>query len=502
MFKSFFTSRLDISLSSLGAVRAIAALVVLISVLLGVLMGEVINRDGILYVSAAQAFLDGGVGAAIQVYKWPAYSIIFGFISKWTGLSLEASAHLLNAALMLLLVDSFIRLSHCLMGKASRPWLAALVLLSFPPLDHRLEIYRDWGYLAFSLFAFVSFLKFWLEQRGTTKDALIWQAGMLGALLFRVEAAALIVLLPLALLFQDRPWSQRVKRFMRANFPIAVIFVVALVLVAAGGMSLGRLSDITAYVDPQYLFGNFTKMSEKIASHVLNKYTDDYAGLILGGGIATVVGWMLVDNLGGWLVFITGVGLYRNRLPESNAFRLVYWALAIIVVTLSVFLVTNLVSVSRYALLGSLFLLTLTVYAVTQFSDVQVRRHPLGRYWWWFILTGLVIGNLANLALRPDYKGYLREGGNWLHDNVSEAIPLITNDSIIEYYAQRQHAEKLDSLEKIASAVSRSQPPYVVALKTNDKDREEVFSLMRREPMIEFHSSHARETLLIFEVGQ
>ena len=62
------------------------------------------------------------------------------------------------------------------------------------------------------------------------------------------------------------------------------------------------------------------------------KYTDDYAGMILGGGIATVVGWMLVDNLGGFLMLLTGVGLFRYRFPGNEGFRVVYWGVAVIVV--------------------------------------------------------------------------------------------------------------------------------------------------------------------------
>lgn len=492
--------RLGQLLTSLQAVRIWAAGLVLLAAALGVLNGEVINRDGVLYIHTAQAFLDGGLKAAMQVYNWPAYSILFALISDWTGLSLEAAAHWLNTLLMLLLVDAFIRLSRVLLGENSRPWIAALVVLSFPPFDHRLEIYRDWGYLAFSLSAIVPFLKFWMGNRTLSWDAMSWQLCMLAALLFRIEAVALIALVPLGLLFQSRPWPQLVKRLLGANTIILLVFGLGIVAVAMGKVPIGKLADFALYMDPDRVFGEFSRAAEQMGAQVLNKYSDDFAPLILGGGIVTLVGWMLLDNMGGFMVLLTGVGLYRYHLPEAVVYRPVYWMLAIVVATLSLFLSIRLIPPSRYALLGSLLLLTLTVYAVTVFADKRHSQRRAVRYWWWFVVAGLVIGNLANLSFHEDYKSYLREGGRWLAHNIDPQTKVVTNDFIIDYYAQRPHGEKIDSLAKLEKALHKGKPPFYVALKTNDKDREKVMALLGRKPMKEFHSGHAKEAMLIFQV--
>lgn len=485
-------------LSSRNGVRVWAALLVLLAATLGILNGEVINRDGILYVSTAQAFLDGGVMAAMQVYNWPVYPVLFGVISAGTGLSLEASAHLLNTMLILLLVDAFIRLSQVLLGETARPWIAALIILSFPPLDHRLEIYRDWGYLAFSVCALIPLLKYWMSERVLSRDVIAWQLCMLGALLFRIEAVALITLAPIGFLFQGRAWGLRIKRLLAAYSLVLLMAAMGGLLVAVGEAPLGKLADLALYTDPGQIFSKFTHVADQIASSVLNKYSDDYASLILGGGIVTLVGWMILDNLGAFLVLVTGVGVYRYRLPESVAFRQIYWLLAIVLVTLSLFLSIRLIPPSRYALLGSLLLLTLTVYAVNVFADARASKRRTSRYWWWFMVVGLVIGNLANLSFHQDYKSYLRDGGIWLSQNLPPNSVLITNDFIIDYYAQRRHGEKIDSLDKVSKALQTTRPPFYTALKTKDKDRVAVLSLLGREPVIEFHSEYAREGLLIF----
>jgi hypothetical protein len=232
----------------------------------------------------------------------------------------------------------------------------------------------------------------------------------------------------------------------------------------------------------------------------LNKYSDDLAPVILGGGIASVVVLMLLDNMGGFLVLLTGVGLYRYGLPQPAAFRQVYWLLVIVLVTLCVFLSIRLIPPSRYALLGSLLLLTLTVHAVGTFAEAPRLSQGGARYWWWFVLAGLVIGNLVNLSFHQDYKSYLREGGHWIAQNIDPNDQVITNDFIIDYYAQRPHGEKIDSLAKVAKAIGRAKPPFYVALKTKHKQREEVLALLGREPVNEFESGYAKEALLVFRV--
>ncbi|MEJ2609254.1 MAG: hypothetical protein P8179_04000 [Candidatus Thiodiazotropha sp.] len=490
--------RLVTFLTSLNGVRLWAAMMVLLAIALGILNGEVINRDGILYINTAQAFLDNGIKAAMQVYNWPSYSILFGIISNWTGLSLESSAHILNALLMLLLVDAFIRLSHNLSNKQIRPWIAALVVLCFPPFDHRLEIYRDWGYLAMTFCALVSLQKYWISERVLSREVITWQLCMIIALLFRVEAIVLITLTPIGFLFQKRVWVQRLKRFISAYSLILLIAVLSGAFVAMGDVPLGKLIDLKQYTDPSYVFSKFNLSAEQLASHALNKYSDDYASLILGGGIVTLICWMILDNLGAFLAILLGVGIYAKRLPKASAYRLIYWLETIVVVTLFAFLMTTLIPPSRYALLGSMLLLILITYAVNMFADTKDSKGRASRYWWWFVVIGLVIGNLFNLSFHQDYKSYLREGGHWISQNIPSKIPLITNDFIIDYYAKRPHGDKIDSLAKVAKALQAAQRPFYIALKTKDKERSEVLSLLDQKPQVEFHSGHAKETLLIF----
>jgi hypothetical protein len=491
------------SLGNVAGVRRLAAVAVLISMAFAMAMGEIINRDGVIYVRAAQAFVDRGLAAAMAVYNWPTYSILFGMLSQWTGLPLEVAARLVNTGLMLLLVDSFIRLSHELDEASPRPWMAALVILSFPPLDHRLEIYRDWGYLAFALCAFVFLTRFWQAREGRARDAMAWQLAMFAAFLFRVEAAALIALAPLGLLLQRRPWALRGQRFLLANGLVILLLLAGIALVAAGRMPVGKIQDLFLYLDLNKVSGAFNEAARQIALHALNKYSDDFAGHILAGGIVAMVAWMTLDNLGGLLILLTCFGLYRHRLPATEGYRLVYWLIAIALATLLVFIATRLITVSRYALLASLLVLAVTAHYAARFPAHRRDEALPTKGLRWLTVAGLIAGTAINLTALPDYKGYVREAGLWLRDAVPASTRILSNDSIIEYYAGREPGAKLDTAEKLAHEMVITPPPYYVALKLKGGSKEEALAHLLARPQVrEFHSDRADERVAVFYVSE
>jgi hypothetical protein len=487
-------------LTDLNTVRKLAALAVLLTIAIAMSMGEVINRDGIIYVSAAQAFLEGGFDAAVKAYRWPFYSIIIGSVSSLTGFSLEIAAQLVNAILMLFLVDGFIRLSHSLEEFNSQPWIAALLILSFPPFEHRLEIYRDWGYLAFMLNGLVAFTRYWKHPQGGITDALTWQLYVIIALLFRVEAIGLMLLLPLLFIFQKSAWKARIQRYVTANLVLWILLFIAVTLILMGVLPAGKFADLSAYLNIHKLLGSFNQTAELISDHALNKHTDDYAQLILVSGIITMIGSMVMDNLGGFLILITLVGVYLYRLPKIDNYHVVYWLLFLLFIILFVFMLAKLMAISRFALLGSILVLLLSTHYVSQFYLSRNSGHAVQKYWWWFVLAGLLLGNLVSMAALPDYKGYMREGGGWIQENLPRDVALISNDSIIEYYARRSPGEKLDTFEKIEKAMQKTAKPFYVSLKVDDDEMTEVLTLMGQQPIAEFRSNRADESLLVFEL--
>ncbi|CAH1746848.1 conserved membrane protein of unknown function [Thauera humireducens] len=485
--------------TSLTGTRLLGAVALLLSMMLAASMGEIINRDGIIYVRAAQAFLDDGLSAAMEVYNWPAYSILIALLSGMSGLSLETAAHLVNAGLMVLLLDSFIRLCRQLDPVSARPWIAALVFLTFPPLAHSLEIYRDWGYLAFAMFAFTHLLRFWQDDVGQIKDALLWQGGMFAATLFRVEGAALLVLAPLALIFQARPWRARMWRTFLASSWSLPALLLGIALLALGEVQLGKFRDLLVYSNPSTVFGAFNDVAQQFSS-ALNKYSDDFAPHMLASGIVTVATWMALKNLGAFIGLITLFGAYQFGLPRQNGYRLIYALIGIVTLIVITFLAARLIIVGRYALLASCLLMTITVWVSTRLFEASKRNRRGYRWAWLVVFTGLVIGALVNIGARPDYKAYIRDAGQWIKHSVPADTLVITNDFIIDYYAERPHGPKLDRLDKVRDHLAATSPPYYVVLRLKDHDMDEARALFATGPAKEFRSSRSPEGILIFHV--
>ena len=77
---------------------------------------------------------------------------------------------------------------------------------------------------------------------------------------------------------------------------------------------------------------------------------------------------------------------------------------------------------------------------------------------------------------------------------------VITNDFIIDYYAERPHGPKLDRLDKVRDHLAATSPPYYVVLRLKDHDMDEARALFATGPAKEFRSSRAPEGILIFHV--
>ena len=151
-------------------------------------LDDVINNDGILYVRTAELISRGEWQAAIGSYKWFFYPLLMAIVGKLTGLSLELSAHVLNAGFTALTVVTFISLVRELGGSRSVVMAAAILVLLFPGLnEYRSFVIRDAGYIAFYTLALLLFVRnlkgptWWLTTG--------WIATMVVATLFQIGRA-------------------------------------------------------------------------------------------------------------------------------------------------------------------------------------------------------------------------------------------------------------------------------------------------------------------------
>ena len=106
--------------------------------------GSVINRDGMLYVNTAQAYLDGSFSAAKGLFAWPFLPIVMAYVSRFTGLSTESAGYLLNAFFM---AGTCALMIACLRRKTPElTWISCLTIIALPGLnEYRNELLREFG---------------------------------------------------------------------------------------------------------------------------------------------------------------------------------------------------------------------------------------------------------------------------------------------------------------------------------------------------------------------
>jgi hypothetical protein len=269
--------------------------------------------------------------------------------------------------------------------------------------------------------------------------------------------------------------------------------------VLSGKAPVGKLNDVLVYGNPAIVFAAFNEVATQIAV-VLNKYSDDFAPYVLASGLAAMMAWMTLQNLGGFLGLLTLYGIGRFGLPRRSGYGLIYTLLGIVALTVLVYLATRLTMVGRYALLAACLILAVTAALVSRLADASEHEGRWRRWTRYAVFAGLAIGCAINIGARPDYKAYIRDAGLWIERELPHDVRVITNDYIIDYYAGRPHGAKLDSLDKVRAELRAATPPYYVALRLKDHEADEARALLGTAPVREFHSSRAAERLLIFHV--
>lgn len=479
---------------------------------ISVAVGDVINKDGVLYLDAAAAFLDRGVKAAASIYGWPGYSMLIAAASRLTGWPLETSAHLLDAICFLAIADSFVRLHFALRGERESPsgWVPVLLILAFPALADRLNIVRDWGFLAASLWGLLHLVKFRFEPQGKFGHAVLWQAGVAAAFVFRIEALVLIFAVPVYFLFEPLPWRARARNFLLPISGIVPVLILGAALLATGRLAPGKLWEITAYGyhDPALIWKFFSLHADRLAAALPNDYGAEYAKLILGTGLVATLLWLIGANLGPVLLGIFGYAVYRFGGQIPHRFRLIFWAAGMASGTLLIFLAVQFVPDKRYALLPSaLLLLAGGVYLERIAAGAGSPLAVSGVERW---ARRLALGLVAALCIKsavvtPDYRLYLRDVGRWTRENLPAGASLATNDPRIDYYAGRHmnqdQTRQLMPVDRLPDWLAQPGLPDYLALRlTTPRDLKKAGKALNREPLKMFSPS-PREHVLIYRLN-
>ena len=394
---------------------------------------EVVNKDGVLYLLAAQ----GDEASATTLGRWIFYSRLIQAMAWITGLEAESAALAVNALLDLLLVLAFVRLVEELGAGRRALLVAAVAVLVLPYLnDNRAQVIRDHGYWAFTLVALVCYLR--LFRRFSWGWLLGWYGAMGLATLFRVEGAAFVALMPLGLLLRPVPWRRRILETGLAYLPLGL--GVALVAGVRPDLLQGNRLGATLANGATLLRQAFGPGPSERAEGLRQLLSPYYSH-----GTALLVIWFaaLVDILKdlakalSWPFFL--VLLLRRWFPapglpaEYRRVLLAYGGVSAFVLLFQE--LRSFTMVSRYAVALALALLPVVVFALEELW----RRYEAGRAG--RLLPGLALFAVVALAAdsiieSPGHRGYLVETGDWVAANLPADARILTDHERrrMEYY--------------------------------------------------------------------
>ncbi|WP_153111744.1 glycosyltransferase family 39 protein [Propionivibrio limicola] len=382
-------------------------------------LGGMLNRDGMLYVTTARAFLDGGFVAAKAMFSWPFLSILMALVSQATGLGLENAGHLLNTLFMAgactLLVKNVERL------QPETAWWAALAVLAIPGLnEYRHELIREFGCWFFIMLALWQALRW--NGRPTWVGALLIQVVLAMAMLFRPEAAALFPALLLWQLF-EAPRHERLRRLLQLGaLPLAGA-VAVLALYFSGHLDGGhRLAGEIQRFKAQ----GFDAKAQALAAALID-YAKGDAGTILFFGSLAIVPIKIVARLGIFVLPLVFLGTSHLRLAFYRH-PLFAWCTAFQLMVVSVFVIDQQFLAGRYV--GPILLF------MAPFVGIGLRELAVRYPRWRLALVGAaLLIMLANIISLSPGKTHFVTAGKWLAENATESSRVYLESGRAAYYA-------------------------------------------------------------------
>ena len=419
--------------------------------LIAVLGTSALGRDAALYMSVAQRISSEGPQVAWQAFDWPWFTFLLSATHGVTRLPMEWCAYLWCALFMAgtcaLLVDSVRQRVPAAAG-----W-ALLVVLAMPAVNQfRNDIIREYGFWFFSVLALWLALQ-WQLRGGWLRAASIHVA-IAGAVLFRLEALMLEGALGLWMLVGLRERGS-LKAFVQfICVPLIAGIAAAMVLLAKGGLSLGRVDYFLGLVDPRKVLTAFQALAEQFGDSLKHKYSRDEAGRIVLFGLLAALIIKFIALSGPFCLPFLQRGTWQALRTYLREFRPFAWAALIYGLVLLLFFIAQQFMNGRY--LSFLNLLALPLLAVGAMLFAQ--RFPrLGKA---LVAVGLLV-MLANVISTGAGKPHIVEAGRWVGANVDPQAKVYFEDSRVSYYAGRGYPT-LPAREQVLEGPKAQQYSYFV----------------------------------------
>lgn len=402
---------------------------------LAILRDPIVNEDGVFHLVLAREAAGTGLLAAFAAFDHPAYPLLIAGLHRLSGLSLLASAHLLDAALLALLVASFTRFATTLCGERElAPWVALLVLL-FPLLnEYRSFVLRDFGFWALMVSALLPLLRYQATLRW--RDGLWWALLGAAAAAFRPEALVYMALLPLSCL-RGETLATRIMNAARLYACMGLLALVPLLVLARFDMLQAPLDALAGTLDAlaATIADGFAGATARYADAVLDPRVGALAPVSLAAGLMTVLALKFAAAIGLVYCALLGWGVVAGRTGLPAVARATWRVLAgTALLIVATFVLAHQFVAERHLVMLCLFALVPAALALRSLAESARRERRQGAF---YLLVGAAIVLLAAEGLvrfgtRQDYR---HQAIAWMQAQLPGNARVFSNDRTLAWYS-------------------------------------------------------------------
>ncbi|PKO47685.1 MAG: hypothetical protein CVU29_02250 [Betaproteobacteria bacterium HGW-Betaproteobacteria-22] len=454
-----------------------------------------INDDSTLYFEVAKRFSAGEWRQGFELYSWSFYPLIIAALHQVSNVNLHVSAQILAVGFYCITAFSLSKLIQLAGGDKLAILCGNLLLFSSTYItgDVFAMLLRDQGFWAFFLVSLVFFIRYTRDCR--LQDALLWQASIIVATLFRVEGIAYAFFLPIILLAQSATFKTRLVHLIKINLlhlSLIIVLIIAFFLENSLNAShLGRLNEIISLFsvdDSGVINPSFAQKSAIYGKEVLGKFLDGYASLGLTITLISVVAIKCFKVAGGLtsLLIIAARGRLFT-LPKPDAQKVLLAACAIAILNAAVIISRSFVLSSRYVIaFGFLMMIFAALYGA---SVIRAAQHKQTRTKWQLILILLSVvlisaGLIKNLAnKRADYN-YEQQAVAWAKQYSNDHDMIYYDNARLRYYAGAPWAgrEGDTHIPALLEKMKSEPKPYTCLLLRAEADEPEKLNQMLSIP--------------------
>lgn len=434
-------------------IRYFAVAVSLIISFVSRIFPSTLNDDSYVYIRTAEIFIDQGAQAALNHYSWPVFSILIALVSK-TGLTTISSAFLLNSLFFALLTFVFISIVKVIDSNRKTLVIAAACILVFPEVnEYRSMIIRDIAYWSLVLFSLWQLLLYTKNQQ--IIHSIAFTASLILATVFRVEALAYLVVIPLMhITFASSEFLRKsyLKLFL-SN--IAILISLTILLLIADVNVVAQVVEFVSRYRPfldNLLNSNpehAAALSVEIFGDHAATFSDGYLGLFIASGLFSILTAKLITGIGAPLVLLGSAVATKQKIKVERCFLLPLGSyLFVNFVIVCVFIFVTRYLPTRHTMIFSLVVLILIALVTKKLLDyAEKSKLSLLRGGIYFLLIYCTVD--ANFSFGKS-KNYVANAVAWIDQNSPASQPMLTNNHALAYGSGK--VENYDQMPRNLSA--------------------------------------------------